>query len=79
MTRRSIGLKSFSPCSAGAATQNCTMGTRPISLFSVKISAGGTSRTIIHGNIRMYQHFSTTFRLVKKRPSASLRNFRQIG
>ena len=55
------------------------MGTRPISLFLVVTSVGATSRTIIHGNVRMHQHFLTTFRLVKKRPSASLSDFRQIG
>ena len=50
-----------------------------ISLFSVETSAGGTSRTIIHGNVRMHQHFSMRFRLGKRRPSNLLRNFRQIG
>ena len=79
MTRMSVGLRSFSPCSTGTTTQSCIMGTQPISLFSVETSAGGTSRTIIHGNVRMHQHFSTRFRLVKRRPSDLLRNFRQIG
>ena len=60
-------------------TQTCTTGTRLISLFSVETSAGGSSSTIIHRNVRMHQHFSTRFRLVKRRPSASLRSFRQIG
>ena len=55
------------------------MCTHPISLFSVVIYVGGTSPTIIHGNVRMHQHSLTTFRLVKKRSSASLRNFRQFG
>ena len=62
-----------------ATTQSCITGTHPISLFSVETSAGGTSRTIIHGNVRMHQHFSTRFRLGKRRPSDLLRNFRQIG
>ena len=66
MTTMSIGLRSFSPCSTGTTTQSYTMCTRPISWFSVKTSAGGTSRTIIHGNVRMHQHFSMRFRLVKR-------------
>ena len=79
MTRMSIGLRSSSPCSAGTRTQSCTIDIRLISFFSVATSVGGTSRTIIHVNVRMHQHFMTTFRLGKKRPSASLNSFKQIG
>ena len=79
MTGMSIGLISFSLCSADTTTQSCTVGIRRISLYSFETSACGTSRTIIHGNVRMHQHFSTRSMLVKKRPSASLRRFRQIG
>ena len=69
MTRMLLGLRSFSLCSAGTKAQSCIMGTRPISLFFVVTSAGGTSRMIIHGNVRMHQHFLTTVRLVKNRPN----------
>ena len=57
----------------------CTMGTPRIRLSLVVTRGGGTPRTIMHSNRRMHQHLLTVFRPMKKRPSASFKDFRQIG